>query len=111
MPSDDLIVLLKVVAGAEELNVLGNQRAPAPRVRNDVVEVQVVRAPALDASTAIAFPHLELHRRRDDAGLIELRLSSIGRRWRCLDVELEAKLEYVAAAVVLCPGVEQPEDA
>src|SRR4051812_47162723 len=92
------------------------QRPPAPlppanfpRVGDDVVEVEVVCAAALNTSPTVPLPHCKLHRSRDHSVLLELRLAGIalgGRLW----INFQAELEDTPAAGFLVPPMHQSED-
>lgn len=60
---ENLVGLLEVVAGAEQLDVLGGDAGTALAERHIVVEVQVVGRAALDAAAIITLPDRDLHGR------------------------------------------------
>jgi hypothetical protein len=63
-------VLLKVVFGTKNLNVLGVLRRAALRVRDDVVEMKIFFAATLNAAALVSLPNFQLDRRRYDSIVI-----------------------------------------
>jgi hypothetical protein len=100
------VVLLQVVPGTEQLNVLGNQRRTAKRKRDDVVEMNVIPTATLDASPTVSFPNRELH-----VGWYETILWKVtdhagdfSGRFSC---DRQFELEDASATTRLCPAINQ----
>lgn len=103
-------VLGEIVSHAEQLNVPGDEGRATAAVGDDVVEMKVVGAATLDASTAIAFPDLELDRCRDEAAVTET-VGCGGKLGSCVLIKLEPELEDHPAARLLALGIDEGKDA
>jgi hypothetical protein len=66
----DLVVLRQIVAGAHQVDVLGYERRTPARVRDDVVEGQVVGTSAVHTFALVALPRGKLHIRWDESVLL-----------------------------------------
>ncbi|HKV80220.1 MAG TPA: hypothetical protein VJP02_18875 [Candidatus Sulfotelmatobacter sp.] len=52
----DLVVFLQVMFGTKDLNILGVFRRTTLRVRNDVIEMQILFATTLNTAAFVALP-------------------------------------------------------
>jgi hypothetical protein len=92
------------VAGTHQLDVVSYERGAAARVRDDVVEVEVVGASAFDTFALIPLPDGKLDLRWDESILREMRFARIDNRRRvCID--LEPEVEYQSPARLFNPSI------
>ena len=73
--SPDFVALRQIVPRTHQLDVFGYERGAAARVRDYVVEMEVVAASAFDTLALVARPHGQLHFCRDKSVLFKTRFA------------------------------------
>ena len=95
------VVLLQVVFGTKDLNVLRVLRRATLRIRDDVIEMKILFAATLNAATFVSLPDFQFNRRRYNS--IVIRSES---RARCRDLrliyDLESELKHLTSLTFPC---------
>ena len=99
--------------GCAEHRAAGRSRRPMtnrPSIRQHVIEMQVVGAPARHAPPVVPLPNRQLHIRRDQAVVLEI-LRGVAKVGIGVVHELQLELEDLPRAACLSPCVDEAEHA
>lgn len=98
-----------IVARAEQLDILGDDRCPPSRVRKDMVEVQLIWCAADHALTTVSLPDLQFHRSGDEASPDRVGSHRRSEVFLAFDGH-ELELENLSALALVSPGVNKMEN-